>query len=449
MSLPLSIPIFRAFDHSTGAPLAGGKLFSFYAGTSTPLGTFSDATLGTPNANPTILDANGEALIFPNPTLLYKFILQNAAGVVQWTIDNYSVSSTASTASATNAGKNLVTEGNFTGWQEKQSYVLGAVGSVVSDCWAVRVPTGNPAHFTVSQSSIALPTFNASALRFQRNAGQTDVGSVTVLHTLEPYVCQETQGQFLTLSYWMRCGANFSGGLAPIVSIRGGTVGYESWQNTGAYTGESVLASQSKALTTSWQQFSLVTPQIANAGGNNWGEIGVFFGADLSGTGTGYNFAGTAGAADYFEIAMVQLEVGTTVSAFEILTDLEDLMRRQRRYYKTFPPNINPVNNPATGLNGAVRFVQSMGPAAAGHGIPSLPALPTAQGVVTGVTPTIISYNPQAANLQIRNLTRTNDCAATVLTSDSVGQTGGTFTTSAGSAAGDQLAVHFTIDRRF
>jgi len=445
MSLPLSIPIFRAFDHSTGAPLAGGKLFSFYAGSSTPLGTFTDATLGTPNANPTILDANGEAIIFPNPTLSYKFILQNAAGVVQWTIDGFSVTSTAATASATNAGKNLVTEGDFTGWQEKQTYVLGAAASVVSDCWACRVASGTPGHFTVSQQSAALPNGLSSALRFQRNVGQTDAGSVTVCHNIEPYVAQEVQGQFLTLSYWMQCGANFSGGLAPIVSIRSGSAVYEGWQNAGLYSGEQVLASQAKALTTSWQQFFLVTPIVVPVGSVS--ELGVMFGADLSGTGTGYNFSGTAGANDWFQIARVQLEVGTTVSAFEILTDLEDLTRRQRRYFKTFPPGINPVQNPATTLFGALRFTQ---PVAAATLMKFMAQHPYwQQWQQTPFTPVLTTYNPLAANAQMRNVTRANDCTLTGANSDINNVVLVNATSSAGSAAGDENAIHLTIDKRF
>lgn len=78
-------PKFRALD-SNGDPLAGGKLYSFEAGTSTPKATFTDQGAGTPNANPTILDPNGEADIWYDGN--YKLQLDDSGDVNQWTIDN-------------------------------------------------------------------------------------------------------------------------------------------------------------------------------------------------------------------------------------------------------------------------------------------------------------------------------------------------------------------------
>jgi microcystin-dependent protein len=94
-------PKFRAFDHGTGAPLAGGKLSAFAAGTSTPQNTYSDQALTTPNANPVVLDSNGEASIYIPDSTLYKFVLKDSTDVVQWTVDNVSMPSpTAGTPAA-------------------------------------------------------------------------------------------------------------------------------------------------------------------------------------------------------------------------------------------------------------------------------------------------------------------------------------------------------------
>jgi hypothetical protein len=54
---------FRAVGDDN-LPLVGGKVFAYVPGTSTPKDTYTDHTLGTPNANPVILDAAGEATIF-------------------------------------------------------------------------------------------------------------------------------------------------------------------------------------------------------------------------------------------------------------------------------------------------------------------------------------------------------------------------------------------------
>jgi len=68
------LPIQKFFDNS-GRPLDGGKLFTYTAGTSTKVATYTDDTGGTPNTNPIILDFRGECRVWIDPTLAYKFIL--------------------------------------------------------------------------------------------------------------------------------------------------------------------------------------------------------------------------------------------------------------------------------------------------------------------------------------------------------------------------------------
>ena len=63
-----------------GLPLPGGRLFSYIAGTSTPQPTWTDSTQLEQNLNPVILNANGQAAVWLDPTLTYKFILQDAFG---------------------------------------------------------------------------------------------------------------------------------------------------------------------------------------------------------------------------------------------------------------------------------------------------------------------------------------------------------------------------------
>ncbi len=85
----LTNPLFRAFDAS-GNPLAGGKLYTYKAGTTTPKATYTDATLTTPHTNPIILDAEGSAVIWLEGA--YKLDLYSATDVQQndYPIDNVS-----------------------------------------------------------------------------------------------------------------------------------------------------------------------------------------------------------------------------------------------------------------------------------------------------------------------------------------------------------------------
>ena len=86
---PFVFPFFRAFS-ANGLALAGGKLWTYAAGTATPLATFSDAAGTVPNTNPVILDANGQAQVYLSGQG-YKLALTDASDVVQpgWPVDNY------------------------------------------------------------------------------------------------------------------------------------------------------------------------------------------------------------------------------------------------------------------------------------------------------------------------------------------------------------------------
>lgn len=99
MSFQLAPVLRQRYLTSGGLPLAGGKLYSYRAGTSTPLSTFTDSTGSTPNANPTILDANGEANIWVD-TNSFKFVLTDSNDVTQWTADNVTASGVGATGAA-------------------------------------------------------------------------------------------------------------------------------------------------------------------------------------------------------------------------------------------------------------------------------------------------------------------------------------------------------------
>jgi hypothetical protein len=97
------VPKIQFFDIN-GDPLVGGKLYSYAAGTTTPLATFTDQGGGTPNANPVILDSRGEANVWLGSSS-YKLRLTTAADVDIWTVDNIVnttslLSATAGTAAA-------------------------------------------------------------------------------------------------------------------------------------------------------------------------------------------------------------------------------------------------------------------------------------------------------------------------------------------------------------
>lgn len=74
------------FLDATGAPLVGGKVYTYAAGTTTPQPTYTDNTAATANTNPVILNARGEANIWLG-SATYKFKLTDANDSEIWTVD--------------------------------------------------------------------------------------------------------------------------------------------------------------------------------------------------------------------------------------------------------------------------------------------------------------------------------------------------------------------------
>jgi len=76
---------------SDGLPLVGGKIYTYAAGTSTPIATYTDYYATTANTNPIILDSFGQANIWLINTTSYKFIVRDANDVLLYTVDNISI----------------------------------------------------------------------------------------------------------------------------------------------------------------------------------------------------------------------------------------------------------------------------------------------------------------------------------------------------------------------
>lgn len=83
-----SCPVIRQrFMDANDEPLSGALLYSYEAGTSTPAVTYKDATGGTPNTNPIVLDSQGYCDVWLE-TGSYKFVLQDSDNNLLWTQDN-------------------------------------------------------------------------------------------------------------------------------------------------------------------------------------------------------------------------------------------------------------------------------------------------------------------------------------------------------------------------
>ena len=123
------------FFTNTGAVLTGGKLFSYAAGTTTPLATYTTSTGNVARTNPIVLDAagrvpdSGEIWITLSS---YKFVLKDSTDVLIATWDNISGNGATFVQNYTGNGSTVVyaVTGNVTDvyingvYQQKNTYTV-------------------------------------------------------------------------------------------------------------------------------------------------------------------------------------------------------------------------------------------------------------------------------------------------------------------------------------
>lgn len=170
-------PVFYA-PSETGAPLAGALLYFYESGTTTPLNTYQDDELSTPNENPVVANAAGQfvAEIFLLPQS-YKVVLTDANGVQIWSKDPVSpfVPETLATVTfniveCTVDGNGGVPAAGVCGdaYCEGACTILKAVlqangpGDLIIDVWATTFVTNSPPSAINSITADAPPTLSSS-----------------------------------------------------------------------------------------------------------------------------------------------------------------------------------------------------------------------------------------------------------------------------------------------
>lgn len=150
MAAQLLPNVVQQFRDSNGNPLVGGLLYSYQAGTTTPLATYTDETAVTPNTNPVVLDSSGQANVWLGSSA-YKFVLKDSSGNVQWTVDNVSIINPASIdktkVSSNLAGAGLAQNGGGSFDIQVDNVTLQIVGNLLQ----------------IKSGGISADTFNSSS----------------------------------------------------------------------------------------------------------------------------------------------------------------------------------------------------------------------------------------------------------------------------------------------
>lgn len=138
VTLSLFAGVGAQFFDNNGVILSGGKIYTYAAGTTTPLACYTSSNGATPHSNPITLDSagrvpGGEIWLFTG--LGYKFTVYTAAGILIGTYDN--VPSSAQPPFANNADSIAY----------EQGYVATAGGFVTGQTYKI-VTTGST-NFTI------------------------------------------------------------------------------------------------------------------------------------------------------------------------------------------------------------------------------------------------------------------------------------------------------------
>jgi len=179
----------QQFFDDNGVPLAGGLIYTYQAGSSTPLVTYTENGGTIANPNPIVLDASGRTpqQIWLLTGYSYKFVLQNADAVLIQTLDNiYPILQNApSSSSAIPTGGIIIWSGSTgsvpAGWflcngtngtpDLRDRFIVGA-----GNTYAVNATGGSADAIVVSHTHTASVTDSGHSHTLKGVAGNTAPG---------------------------------------------------------------------------------------------------------------------------------------------------------------------------------------------------------------------------------------------------------------------------------
>ena len=199
------------------------------------------------------------------------------------------------------AGRNFIINGGFDIWQRGTSFTGANSNTYTADRWNMYFGV-TPTAYTISQQSSGLTGF-PYAIRVQRNNGATDTTGGAIGSSIEIANATYLAGQNIVFSFYARKGALFSGVSSYITaSLKTGTGTTNANGIYNTYTGEATPILQNATITTTWQRFTYTATL-----GTSVTQAAIQFNA---------GGVGTAGATDYYEIAGVQVEIGSVATNF-------------------------------------------------------------------------------------------------------------------------------------
>jgi hypothetical protein len=187
-----------------------------------------------------------------------------------------------------------------------------------ADRWGVNRNGDYAADLSVGRvAATGLPGFQY-CMALQRNVGSPSTQAIGLWNSNESANTYDLAGGPITLSFWLKVGANYSGGAITIALYTGTGIDQRIYQ----YTNQANILNTTISPNTTWARYSF-TANVGSAAT----ELGSYF---------TWTPTGVAGGDDSVYITGVQLEEGSTATPFERRPMGTELALCQRYFEKSY-----------------------------------------------------------------------------------------------------------------
>jgi hypothetical protein len=237
------------------------------------------------------------------------------------------------------AGRNKIINGDMTIAQRGTSISVGASAYTYT---LDRFKTFSSNTATTVSRDTSAPTGFSYSLKLQRPNGNTGTNSLSVVQIIETANCMALQGQAVSLSFYVKKGANYSGGNISAQVLTG--TGTDQGGDPYSFTGLAVPINDSS--------YSPTTGFVRVAFGGTIASSAKEIAVVIS-----YTPTGTAGADDALYVTGLQLEIGTGVTPFTTATNaVGGELALCQRYYQVITAGSATATNSTTRIALAATF---------------------------------------------------------------------------------------------
>ncbi len=219
-----------------------------------------------------------------------------------------------------NQTRNYLINGGMEIWQRGTSFnITNNTKAYTADRWFAKTSAGTT-NVTVSRQVDVPSNFSGTitySAKIQRNSGNTNTNLHIFGQGIESVNHQPLRNQIVTVGFWIKAGANFSGSMTLDLSTTNNID-----DDPTNYSGATFLLNNAVTPTTSWQYVTMTT---SVAVGTSVGSMRVVF---------RWTPSGTAGADDSFYVTGFTLNEGTQAQLYKS-ESFERNLQSCQRYYET------------------------------------------------------------------------------------------------------------------